>query len=105
MDNEFDLQLDDPNLELDLDLGLDVDDQTLAYLVDLIMDGKVIPVIGSKLLYQKGDLNQTLIDIVARQCRVPDSHTTFSELVYDRAFTDFNNVIDIRVTYTPCKFI
>jgi len=90
MDNEFDLQLDDPNLELDLDLGLDVDDQTFAYLVDLIMDGKVIPVIGSKLLYQKGDLNQTLIDIVARQCRVPDGHTTFSELVYDRAFTDFN---------------
>lgn len=62
-----------------------------AELIDAVMKGKVIPVIGADFLVDKdddnvGNLHQQIIDILANFYNVKSNPATFSQLVYDKDF-------------------
>lgn len=62
-----------------------------AELIDAVMKGKVIPVIGADFLVDKdddnvGNLHQQIIDILANLYNVESNPATFSQLVYDKDF-------------------
>ena len=65
--------------------------QRWGELIDAIMDGKVIPVIGADFLVDKdeenvNDLHQQIIDILASSFDVKSNPKSFSQLVYDKDF-------------------
>lgn len=64
-------------------------------LIDAIMQGKVIPVIGADFLVDKdkdedkdnvGNLHQQIVDILASSFHVKSNPESFSQLVYDKDF-------------------
>jgi hypothetical protein len=60
-------------------------------LIDAVMDGKVIPVIGVDFLVDNdednvGNLHQQIIDILASSFDVKSNPVSFSQLVYDKDF-------------------
>ncbi len=63
----------------------DPDTAKWEMLIDQIVEGNVIPVIGSSIL-SNNNLEQYLIDGLAKQCGITSRPTNFSELVYDPAF-------------------
>ena len=63
----------------------DPDTAKWEMLIDQIVEGNVIPVIGSSIL-STINLEQYLIDGLAKQCGITSHPTNFSELVYNPAF-------------------
>lgn len=60
-------------------------------LIDAVMEGKVIPVIGADFLVDKdednvGNLHQQIVDILASSFDVKSNPESFSQLVYDKDF-------------------
>lgn len=60
-------------------------------LIEAVMEGKVIPVIGADFLVDKdddnvGNLHQQIIDILASSFEVKNNPESFSQLVYDKDF-------------------
>lgn len=56
-------------------------------LIDQIMEGNVIPVIGQGILLDNGEnLQQALIGTIAKMCRIDTNPQSFSQLVYDDKF-------------------
>lgn len=60
-------------------------------LIDAVMQGKVIPVIGADFLVDKdednvGNLHQQIVDILASSFGVKSKPESFSQLVYDKDF-------------------
>lgn len=76
-------------------------------LIDAIVDGRVIPVIGPEFLteaeedsrYETVNHHKQLIDVLAMACEVEESPQTFSQLVHSRSFKLATNE-DKEVIYT-----
>lgn len=73
-------------------------------LIDAIMEGRVIPVIGPDMLVDdengklsKTNLHQQLIDFLAEQCEVESKPQTFSQLIYDKDFIYATNANQERI--------
>lgn len=75
-------------------ISLKKEEKRWTELIDAVMDGKVIPVIGADFLIDKdadddgsvGNLHQQIINILASHFQVKSEPQTFSQLVYDRDF-------------------
>lgn len=77
------------NLGLDLEFSLADDDLELHWsrLINEIVSGNVIPVIGPDFLIEDSkNLHQQIIDFLARKFNVLSCPTSFSQLIYDDAF-------------------
>ena len=60
-------------------------------LIQQIIEGNVIPVIGADLLIENSsNLHQVIIDFLAKGFHVNSSPKSFSELVYDTDYTKVN---------------
>ncbi len=55
-------------------------------LINHIIDGKVIPVIGPNILVEGGNLHKWLIKLFARKFQLDTLPSTFSQLIYDEKF-------------------
>ena len=60
-------------------------------LIDAVMEGKVVPVIGADFLVDNdedsvGNLHQQIVDILATSFDVKSNPGSFSQLVYDKDF-------------------
>lgn len=55
-------------------------------LTNQIIAGNVIPVIGSNILTDEGDMNQYVIRAIADQFKIQNNPTSFSQLIYDPQF-------------------
>ena len=55
-------------------------------LIEQILAGRVVPVIGPELLCEEGNLHEMIVDSFARQTGVTSHPTTFSQLKYDDTF-------------------
>jgi hypothetical protein len=75
-------------ISIDIDINKARDDQMWDKLIQLIIDGKVIPVIGADLLIDNGDrnLHQLTIDALAKNLKIISSPQSFSELTFDTEY-------------------
>ena len=73
----------DFNLE---ELNIDPDEGNWGILIEEIIKGNVIPVIGSGILMDGKDINQRVIDMLAKSLGIQSQPTSFSQLVYDPGF-------------------
>ena len=56
-------------------------------LIDKIIEGNVIPVIGAEMLVENcHNIHQTIIECVARKLSIAGSFMSFSELVYNKSY-------------------
>lgn len=55
-------------------------------LTNQIIAGNVIPVIGSGIMTDEGDMNQFIINAIADQYNIQSKPTSFSQLIYDQRF-------------------
>ena len=111
-------------LPLDIDISQKYEEKRWAELIDAVMRGEVIPVIGADFLVDKdddnvGNLHQQIIDIIASSYNVRSNPKSFSQLVYDKDFqyrtttvNDIYMLIDEIITQamkgqqlSPSKFI
>ena len=86
---ELDLEklMDDGEVIIPFESEDDDDETQWERLIDEIMRGHVIPVIGPDFLVQgKKNIHTTLIDYFAKKYGVQSEPKTFSQLVYDRDF-------------------
>lgn len=86
---ELDLEklMDDGEVIIPSESDEDDDETQWERLIDEIMRGNVIPVIGPDFLVQgKKNIHTTLIDYFAKKYGVQSEPKTFSQLVYDRDF-------------------
>lgn len=77
-----------PNLK---DISQKKEEKRWSELIDAVMEGKVIPVIGADFLVDKedenvGNLHQQIIDVLASSFNVRSNPESFSQLVYDKDF-------------------
>lgn len=84
MNNEEDFLLD--GIEIDNDIVLDPDKAAWDRLIDQIVRGNVIPVIGPDILFEGGNIHRKLIDSLAAKFHVESKPHSFSELVFDHDF-------------------
>lgn len=78
------LSLDD--IEFEDDIVLDPDKAAWDRLIDQIIRGNVIPVIGPDVLYEGGNIHNKLIELLAAKFNVETKPRSFSELVFDHDF-------------------
>lgn len=74
--------------------GVVVDPEAAKWetLIDQIIEGNVIPVIGCDILMDGINLERYLIDYLAKTNGITSQPTNFSELLYDPAFKDRENI-------------
>nr|WP_297268357.1 toll/interleukin-1 receptor domain-containing protein [uncultured Prevotella sp.] len=78
----------------DSSISLKKEEKRWTELIDAVMDGKVIPVIGADFLIDNdedndantGNLHQQIIDILASTYNVKNNPKSFSQVVYDKDF-------------------
>lgn len=83
------------DFNIPLDIQIDPDASKWETLIDQIIEGNVIPVIGSDILmdFESGtNLEQYVIDLLARKCGITSRPTNFSELLYDPGFKNRENI-------------
>lgn len=73
------------------DISQKKEEKRWTELIDAVMKGKVVPVIGADFLVDKdddnaGNLHQQIIDILASHFNVRSNPESFSQLVYDKDF-------------------
>ena len=68
------------------DLNFDVDRPAWDHLIEKIIEGNVIPVIGPDLLMEGCNIHRKIIDVLAKKLQIKDNPKSFSELVYNRDF-------------------
>lgn len=81
--------INDSNLGIDVDFTLNDDEIEIQWrrLINEIVNGNVIPVIGPDfLIADSKNLHQQIIDFLAKKFNVLSKPTSFSQLVYDEAF-------------------
>lgn len=88
---EGDLKLDFDFLGSDPFSGVDPDASKWEMLIDQIVQGNVIPVIGDDILMEE-DLRKRIIDRLSNLNGITSNPTTFSELVYDEKFKNRDNI-------------
>lgn len=59
-------------------------------LISQIVAGNVIPVIGSSVLIEEGDINQIVINALAEEFKIQNKPTSFSQLINDPLFPKEN---------------
>lgn len=75
----------------DIQLDKDRDEPLWDKLIQQIIEGNVIPVIGADLLIDNAtNLHNVIIDGLSRIFKVESRHSTFSELVYSPEYTSSN---------------
>lgn len=80
---------DDLDLDLDLDLDIDIggiDEPAWDRLINQILAGNVIPVIGSDILVDHGNLHRRLVKALVKKFGAASNITSFAELVNDHNF-------------------
>ncbi len=70
---------------IDIDV-IDPDATSWDKLIEEILRGNVIPVIGSDILFEGGDIHKILLQSIANAYKVRNSPSSFSELIYDNDF-------------------
>ena len=83
--------MDELDMDFDLD-GLNLDDGNWETLIEEIIKGNVIPVIGSGILTDGKDINQMFIDKLADKFGITSRPTSFSQLVYNPVFEQKENI-------------
>ena len=85
MDTTLDLSL--PGLDDIAQVQIDPNAAKWETLIDQIIEGNVIPVIGSDILMDGINIERYLIDLLAKNCGITSKPTNFSELLYDENLT------------------
>ena len=89
MDNDFII---DDSLEISDSIFLDPDESKWENLIDQIVKGNVIPVIGPGILLDGKDINQKAIDFLAKKSEMDERPNTYSELVFNPQFRFKDNI-------------
>lgn len=55
-------------------------------LIDEIVNGNVIPLIGPDILIDGGNIHKRIVEAIARKLNLPNTPSSFSELVYDHDY-------------------
>ena len=80
----------------DIFLDTDKDEPLWDKLIQQILDGNVIPVIGADMLIDNNvNPHQLLVDGIANMFRLTSHPHSFSELIYDPDYTKSNKKVDI----------
>lgn len=92
--NDLENKLGDFSLEDMFDVNVfcsEKDEPLWDKLIQQIIDGKVIPVIGADLLIENSqNLHKLIIDFLAKGFHVNSCPNSFSELIYDPDYTKVN---------------
>ncbi len=81
------------NLDFNLEeLNMDPDEGNWGTLIEEIIKGNVIPVIGPGILMDGKDINQRVIDLLAKGQGIDSQPTSFSQVVYDPRFPQKENI-------------
>ena len=85
--------LENPNLVFDDDWSLeDPDEGNWDRLIDEIINGNVVPVIGAEMLVENfPNIHKTIIDQVAKKLGIRDQFNSFSELIYHKDYRENYN--------------
>lgn len=108
MTDEFKL---DDSIEISDSIFLDPDESKWENLIDQIVKGNVIPVIGPGILLDGKDINRMAIDFLARKSQLSRHPKTYSELVFDPQFKFKDNIyswlsqIASASTFTPSSLL
>lgn len=91
--------------EIDIDnIVVDKDESLWDKLIDEIIDGNVIPVIGPDMLVDsKTNLHQVIINALAQTFHLQSHPTSFSELIYDEEFLRLNKNRKDQIYYLVNK--
>ena len=73
-------------IEIEDDIIFDPDRAAWDRLIDQIIRGNVIPVIGPDILYDGGNIHKKLIDSLAAKFKIESHPRSFSELVFDHDY-------------------
>lgn len=84
--------MEEMDLEFSLGEFMDPDDGNWGTLIEEIIKGNVIPVIGSGILTDGMDVNQILINALAKRHGIDSHPTSYSQLVYDPKFSQKENI-------------
>ena len=90
MDTSLDFSI--PGLDDIVPVQIDPNAAKWETLIDQIIEGNVIPVIGSDILMDGINIEQYLIDLLAKNCCITSRPTNFSELLYDEKFKNRENI-------------
>ena len=77
----------------------DENDPAWDIFIDQIIEGNVIPVIGPDILCEKGNPHQTILNYFIKIFGVKGNVKSFTELIYDPAFTANNRQRDYIYSY------
>lgn len=83
MDQEINL-FDD--IDIDVDIFSNVQQAAWDKLIDEIVNGNVIPLIGPDILIEGGDIHKKIVEALAKKFKLLNTPSSFSELVYDHDF-------------------
>lgn len=83
MDQEINI-FDD--IDIDGDIFSNVQQAAWDRLIDEIVNGNVIPLIGPDILIESGNIHRKILEALARKFRLSNTPSSFSELVYDHDF-------------------
>ena len=76
-----------PFLDVDINFSTSVDEIRWEQFITEIINGNVIPVIGSGLLMaNEQNIHEQLLDLFVRKCGITTKVSSFSQLVYDNRF-------------------
>jgi hypothetical protein len=87
-----DLELKIPVFDDINQVEIDPDAAKWETLIDQIVEGNVIPVIGSDILMDGVNIEQYLIKQLAKSCGITTNPSNFSELLYDEKFKNRENI-------------
>ena len=90
MDTQLDFNL--PGLDDIVNVNIDPNAAKWERLIDQIVEGNVIPVIGSDILMDGINIEQYLIDLLAKNYNIDSKPTNFSELLYDEKYKNHDNI-------------
>lgn len=83
MDQELNI-FDD--IDIDGDIFSNVQQAAWDKLIDEIVNGNVIPLIGPDILIESGNIHRKILEALARKFKLNNTPSSFSELVYDHDF-------------------
>ncbi len=87
------------NLDIDIFDGLDPEKDKWDALIEAVMAGNVVPVIGPDIIcdYKNGmNVNEFIISTITKQLKLHSNHKTFSQLAYDPEFLVRLNELGIK---------
>ncbi len=91
LNNKNGVSVEDLLKEMEEMLSIDKDEPLWDKLIQQIIDGNVIPVIGADLLIDdKDNPHKFIIDLLAKGFKVESKPNSFSELVYDSNYKKVN---------------